>query len=83
MLVKIDVFCFYYTTLGSAVIPIEFQADQEGLYECHMLLKSGYDIRTIIIEASVSADEHPTQIEFRTQAIKAITQIIPVVSYFY
>lgn len=60
---------------------MEFQADEEGHYECHISLKSGHDLRILVIEATVVAKERLTQIEFKTQAIKPLTQNIPVVSW--
>lgn len=50
-----------------------------GQYECHVILRSGYDLRTVYIEATVTAEERFTQIEFSTQAIRPLTQNIPVV----
>ena len=70
----------YFVISGSAILPVQFYADKEGQYECHLYLKSGYDLRTIIIEATVTAEQRVTEIEFRTQAIQSLTQNIPVVS---
>ena len=42
-------------------------------------MKSGYDVRIIVIEATVTSEEQLTQIEFRTQAIQPLTQNIPLV----
>lgn len=61
------------------MLPVKFHADMEGQYECRVLLRSGYDMRTVYIEATVSAKEGLTQIEFHTQAIQPLTQNIPVV----
>lgn len=70
----------HFFFLGSAVIPIQFHANREGQYECHILLKSGYDLRTIVVEATITTEERLMQIEFKTQAIQSLTQNIPVVS---
>ena len=70
--------CFVIS--GSAILPVQFYADREGQYECHLHLKSGYDLRTIIIEATVTAEQRVTEIEFKTQAIQSLTQNIPVVN---
>lgn len=77
-------FCWYIFTLfsnnvGSSVLPVHFFADKEGQFECRVALKSGYDLRTLYIEATVTAEERFTQIEFCTQAIQPLTQNIPVV----
>ena len=69
-----------YSYTGNIVFPIWFHADTEGQYECRVLLKSGYDLRTIFIEATVSSEETITVIEFHTRAIQPLTQNIPVVS---
>lgn len=69
-----------FICLGSTVLPVHFQADKEGHYECRVLVKSGYDLRIIYIESTVSAKEKIIQIEFNTQAIRPLTQNIPVVS---
>ena len=71
---------FLLFKLGSAVIPIRFHADKEGQYECHIQLKSGHDMRIIVIESTVLAEGKLAQIEFKTQAIQPLTQNIPVVS---
>lgn len=65
------------------MLPVQFHADTEGQYECHVLLRSGYDIRNIYIEATVTAEEKLTEIEFHTQAILPLTQNIPVVSEYF
>lgn len=70
---------FFVVVSGSALLPIHFYADRAGQYECHLYLKSGYDIRTIIVEATVTSEQRVTEIEFRTQAIQSLTQNIPVV----
>ena len=65
------------------MLPVQFHAETEGHYECHILLRSGYDMRTICIEATVTAEEKLTEIEFHTQAIQPLTQNIPVVSILF
>ena len=59
---------------------MQFHSDKEGQYECHLTLKSGYDVRTFVIEATVFSKKKVVQIEFRTQATQSIVQNIPVVS---
>ena len=61
------------------MLPVQFCANTSGQHECQILIKSGYDLRTIIIEATVSSKERHTWIEFHTQAIQPLTQNIPVV----
>ena len=70
---------FVFCCSGSTVLPVHFQADKEGHYECRILMKSGYDLRMIYLESTVSAKEKSIQIEFNTQAIRPLTQNIPMV----
>ncbi len=70
-----------YNLLGTTILPVEFHAEREGQYECHIHMASGYDVRTFVIESTVLAKERLAQIEFKTQAVQPLTQNIPVVSY--
>lgn len=71
-----------FLIIGSSLLPIRFQADREGQYECCVFLRSGYDLRAIYIEATATAEERFTQIEFNTQAIQPLTQNVPVVNIY-
>lgn len=65
---------------SSAVLPIEFRAKIPGQYECHITLRSKYDIRVYIIEATVLEKGRYATLEFNTRATEPITQQIPIVS---
>ena len=65
---------------GSAVLPVDFCAEKEGQYECHLVLRSEYDVRTFVVESTVMALENATELEFHTPAMQPVTQEIPVVS---
>ena len=64
---------------GRAVLPVTFCAEKEGQYECHLVLRSEYDVRTLVVESTVMALERATELEFRTPAMHPVTQEIPVV----
>lgn len=64
---------------SSAVLPIEFRAEVPGQYECHITLRSKYDVRVYIIEATVLEKGRYATLEFDTRATEPITQQIPIV----
>ena len=64
----------------SALLSVDFCAEKEGQYECHLVLRSGYDVRTLVVESTVMALERATELEFHIPAMQAVTQEIPVVS---
>ena len=35
---------------GSSVLPVRFHTDEEGQYECHVVLRSEHDIQVVVIE---------------------------------
>ena len=61
------------------MLPIQFCAESDGQYECRIIMKSGYDLRTVYVEATVSAKQRYTLIEFHSQAIQPLLQNIPLV----
>jgi len=65
---------------SSAKLPIEFRAKEPGQYECHIILRSKYDVRIYIIEATVLEKGRHATLEFDTRATEPITQNIPIVS---
>ena len=65
---------------GSAVLPVEFLAKEEGQYECHLVLHSQHDTRLYVIESTVMSQEKSTELEFETPAMQPLTQEIPLVS---
>ena len=67
---------------SSAILPIEFRADVPGQYECHITLRSKYDVRVYIIEATVLEKGRYATLEFDTRATEPITQRIPIVSEY-
>lgn len=66
-----------------ATVPIKFHAEFEGQYECHLVLKSMYDIRVVIVESTVLSTDKHTELEFNTKALLPLTQNIPLVRYSY
>ena len=64
---------------GSAVLPVKFLTDEEGQYECHVVLRSEYDVRVVVIESTVMARGRHAELEFRTPALKPLLQEIPLV----
>jgi len=67
--------------LGSGKFPVKFSCSTEGQYECHILLKSGLDIRLLVIEATVIPSNSQAQVAFKTNATIPLTQQIPVVRF--
>ena len=65
---------------GSAVLPVEFHAEEEGQYECHVVLRSEHDIRVLVIESTVMARGRHAELQFNTPAMQPLTQDIPLVS---
>jgi len=68
---------------GCVVLPVRFHADEEGQYECHMVLQSEYDIRVLVIESTVQARGRDAELEFKTPAMQPLLQEIPLVSTEY
>ena len=66
-----------------ATVPVKFHAEFEGQYECHLVLKSMYDVRVVIIESTVFSTDKHTELEFNTKALLPLTQNIPLVRYSY
>ena len=69
------------TQRGSAVLPVRFHAEEEGQYECHVVLRSQHDIRVLVIEGTVMARGRHAQLEFSTPAMQPLTQEIPLVRF--
>lgn len=67
----------------TATVLVKFHAEFEGQYECHLVLKSMYDVRVIIIESTVLSTDKHTELEFSTKALLPLTQNIPLVSDSY
>jgi len=67
---------------SSAVLPVEFKAVQPGQYECHITMRSKYDVRVYFIEATVLEKGRFATLEFDTRATEPITQLIPIVSVY-
>ena len=65
---------------GSAILPVEFKAAEPGQYECHITMRSKYDVRVYFIEATVLEKGRFATLEFDTRATEPITQKIPIVS---
>ena len=68
---------------GCVVLPVRFHADEEGQYECHVVLQSEYDIRVLVIESTVHARGRDAELEFKTPAMQPLLQEIPLVSTGY
>ena len=64
---------------GAGILPVEFCAENEGQYECHVVLRSKYDVRILVIESTVLARGRHAQLEFHTSAMQSVTQDIPLV----
>ena len=62
------------------MLPIKFLAESEGQYECRLILKSVHDVRVVMIESTVLATGRHAQLEFKTKAMLALTQDIPLVN---
>lgn len=70
---------FVCIIIGYLAFPVEFHGTVAGQYECHIMMKSGYDIRTVVVECTVLNEGQIAQIEFKTKAIQPLTQNIPMV----
>lgn len=66
-----------------ATVPVKFHAEFEGQYECHLVLKSMYDVRVVIVESTVFSTDKHIELEFNTKALLPLTQNIPLVRYSY
>lgn len=75
-----DVLAVPVSQTGSAVLPVRFHAEEEGQYECHVILRSQHDVRVLVIESTVMARGRHAQLEFSTPAMQTLTQDIPLVS---
>ncbi len=69
-----------FTFTGFTKLPFEFQCPVEGQYKCHVILKSGLDVRLLVFEATVLPKDKKAQIKFETNATQPLTQKIPLVS---
>ena len=65
---------------GRAILPVRFHADEEGQYECHVVLQSEHDIRVVVIESTVLAQGRHAELEFKTPAMQPLMQELPLVS---
>lgn len=65
---------------NTAVLPVWFQAEEPGQYECYITLSSAHDIRVFIIESTVMARGRLAELELCTAAMQPLTQDIPLVS---
>ena len=70
----------YFSLLGVAILPLRFCSEVEGQYECFITLRSGHDVRVLVIETTVLAKGRHAHLEFNTHAMQPITQDIPLVS---
>ncbi len=66
-----------------ATVPVRFHAEFEGQYEFHLVLKSTYDVRVVIVESTVLSTDKHTELEFNTKALLPLTQDIPLVRYYH
>lgn len=65
---------------GTAILPVEFLAEEEGQYECHVVLRSEHDIRVLVIESTAMARGRHPVLEFCTPAMQPLIQEIPLVN---
>ena len=72
----------FFIYSGSTKFPVSFSSACEGHYKCHILMRSGHDVRHLVIEATTLSKQSRAQIEFNTHATLPLTQNIPVVSEF-
>lgn len=66
--------------IGTAILPVLFYSDEDGQYECHVVLRSNYDVRVLVIETTVLARGRHAHLQFDTHALQSVTQDIPLVN---
>lgn len=65
---------------GVVELPVEFYADEAGVYPCQITLKSDDDIRIYYIECSIVLTGTTAELVFTTAVMQSTSQDIPIVS---